>query len=125
MLVIDFSYCYGSLINVPSQLHLYAALPRFILSATLLILAVTQTLRESVHMYQATKQWQPNRYMQQLAKDGVLYFLVYVFLFPFIHSLPSHSPAHVTLVLAEVAEKLTNWISFSEPLGMHFTTSVS
>jgi len=74
--VIDISFCYASLINVPSLLHLYSVIPRFLLGATLLILAVTQTLKESVHMYLATKQWQPNRYMQQLAKDGVLYFLV-------------------------------------------------
>ena len=41
-------------------------------------------------MYKATKQWQPNQYMERLVKDGVLYFLVYVsipsllLLFPFV-----------------------------------------
>jgi len=29
-------------------------------------------------MYKATKQWQPNRYMQKLVKDGILYFIVNV-----------------------------------------------
>ncbi|KAF8427615.1 hypothetical protein L210DRAFT_3565041 [Boletus edulis BED1] len=27
-------------------------------------------------MYRATKQWQPNRYIQQLVRDGILYFFV-------------------------------------------------
>jgi len=27
-------------------------------------------------MYKATKQWQPNHYMQLFARDGILYFLV-------------------------------------------------
>jgi len=29
-------------------------------------------------MYKATKQWQPNRYMQKLVGDGILYFFVNV-----------------------------------------------
>ena len=32
-------------------------------------------------MCKATKQWQPNKYLQQLVTDGIIYFLVYVFLF--------------------------------------------
>lgn len=77
---------------------MYQVIPRFTLGAMLLILAVTQTLKQSVTMYKATKQWQLNRYMEQFMKDGVLYFLVYVsvspslsFLFvivPFPHHLP-------------------------------------
>ncbi|KAF8414725.1 hypothetical protein L210DRAFT_3590814, partial [Boletus edulis BED1] len=30
-------------------------------------------------MYKVTNQWQPNRYMQKLVKDGVFYFIVNVF----------------------------------------------
>jgi hypothetical protein len=44
----------------------------------LLILAIISTLKELVVMYKATKQWQPNHYMQLFMKDGILYFLVYV-----------------------------------------------
>ena len=55
---------------------------QFVLSVMLLILAVIQTFKQSVQMYRATKQWQPNQYMQQLTADGILYFLVYVFCFP-------------------------------------------
>ena len=69
---------------------MFDEIPRFALGAMLLILAVAQTLKQSVSMYKATKQWQPNRYMGRLVKDGVLYFLVYVSIpslplsFPFV-----------------------------------------
>ena len=35
-------------------------------------------------MYKATKQWQPNHYMQLFMKDGILYFVAYVSPFPFL-----------------------------------------
>ena len=54
------------------------------LGVMLLILAVISTLKESVVLYKATKQWQPNHYMQLFAKDGILYFLVYVSPIPFL-----------------------------------------
>ena len=73
----------------------YAAIPRFILGATLLILAVTQTLKQSVTMYKATKQWQPNRYMERLMGDGILYFLAYV---PVSTSLISVCNCHCVLL---------------------------
>jgi len=60
----------------------YAAIPRMALSVMLLILTLIPTLKQSVDMYRATKQWQLNKYMQLLMRDGVLYFLVYVSLFP-------------------------------------------
>ena len=59
---------------------------RIILSFMLLILAVFSTLRESVAMHKATKQWQPNHYMQLFVKDGILYFLAYVSPFFQFHS---------------------------------------
>jgi hypothetical protein len=100
--VIDFSssICNASFSNVPPQSYFSDAILRFVLSAALFILAVIQTLKQSVAMYKATKQWQPNMYMQQLVTDGVLYFLVYVSFSPLFHfhSLPSHFPAHLTLV---------------------------
>ena len=42
-------------------------------------------------MYKATKQWQPNRYMQQFVRDGIIYFLMYVTPFP---SSPTHWDQH-------------------------------
>ena len=56
--------------------HLYALILRFVLSAMLLILAVTQSLRQLLRMYKATKQWHLNQYMQRLTADGILYFIV-------------------------------------------------
>ena len=93
--VLDFSFC-NDPNTTPSQTYLCDAILRFVLSATILILAVIQTLKQSVKMYRATKQWQPNRYMPLLVRDGVLYFLVYVSLHPFpfttiTFSLPSYS----------------------------------
>ncbi|KAF8428938.1 hypothetical protein L210DRAFT_3563812 [Boletus edulis BED1] len=56
----------------------YYLATRLALSALLAILAVFQALKQSLEMYKATKQWQPNRYMQKLVKDGILYFIVNV-----------------------------------------------
>ncbi|KAN0080135.1 hypothetical protein V8E55_009701 [Tylopilus felleus] len=86
----NFTWCYLSFINnkLIVTTHLYFETLRCILSGAILILAVFQTLKQSFNMYKATKQWQPNRYMQQFVTDGVLYFLVYVF--PFSISLYYH-----------------------------------
>ena len=59
------------------------------------MLAVIQTMKQSVDMFKATKQWQPNKYMQQLVTDGILYFLVYASLFYF-HSFPICPVAHIS-----------------------------
>ncbi|KAF8428932.1 hypothetical protein L210DRAFT_3652216 [Boletus edulis BED1] len=82
--ILDFSLC----IPLPSRALLLSGTPyvalRLTLGAMLTILAVFQTLKQSFRMYKATKRWQPNRYMQKLVKDGILYFVVYVppFLLP-------------------------------------------
>ena len=73
----DSSFC-SVLLNIPPNVTLYFLIPRFLLSGLLLILAVTQTLRESIDMYRATKQWQPNRYLKLLARHGIIYFFTYV-----------------------------------------------
>ena len=54
-------------------------------------------------MYKATKEWQPNRYMQLFARDGILYFLVYVSPFPFL-SVPFVSSP---ILLSSTCKKLT------------------
>ena len=98
--VVNFTFCNDS---PPVTLlgYLGDAVPRFILSITLLILAVIQTLKHSVEMYRATKQWQPNRYMQLLVRDGILYFLLYVPLHPFSFTTITFSRPSYTCVLAE------------------------
>ena len=76
--------------------------PRFILGVTLFILALVQGLKESVAMYNATKYWQPNRYMKLLVEHGILYFSAYVFifslsLFGFAAIVFSHPPTCINL----------------------------
>ncbi|KAI9456196.1 hypothetical protein HD554DRAFT_2078122 [Boletus coccyginus] len=67
------SFC-TPFLNVPPNLTVYFMIPRFVLSVVLLVLALAQTLKQSVEMYKATEQWQPNRYMQLLVRDGIIYF---------------------------------------------------
>ena len=85
--VLDFSLCDMSWNNSSSSVA-YEQIPQFVLEAMLVVLAVTQTLKQSIDMYKATKQWQPNRYMERLVRDGILYFLAYVSIFPSL-SFPS------------------------------------
>ncbi|KAF8125313.1 hypothetical protein EV363DRAFT_1104055, partial [Boletus edulis] len=74
----DFSFCNASYVNAPRLYGLAIAAPRLVLGGALLMLAVFQTLKQSVVLFKATKQWQPNQYMQKLVKDGIIYFVVYV-----------------------------------------------
>ncbi|KAF8126702.1 hypothetical protein EV363DRAFT_1452742 [Boletus edulis] len=94
--ILAFSFCSASYINTPATLSVYRIAPRFVLSAVLVILAVSQTLKQSYEMYKATKQWQPNRYMRKLVGDGILYFFVYVLISP---TLPFHQALLVLLIL--------------------------
>ncbi|KAI9462730.1 hypothetical protein HD554DRAFT_2175860 [Boletus coccyginus] len=110
--VLDFSVCDASFGNGASIAYLYTTIPRVTLSVTLLILALIITLKESVDMYRETKQWQPNRYMKQLMKDQIIYFLVYVSPFPalLIPIIPINSTACLTL--EHLHNKLITWIFF-------------
>ena len=71
--VLDFTHC-NYLINVPSHVEIYYAIPHFVLGALLLILAVTQALKGSIEIHKATKQWRPNQYTMSFANEGTLYF---------------------------------------------------
>ena len=72
---------------------MYYEIQRTVLGAILLILAITQTSRESYNMYKATKRWQPNRYMERLMRDGIIFFIVYVCVSPSL----LYSPIHLAL----------------------------
>ncbi|KAI9571040.1 hypothetical protein HD554DRAFT_2327130 [Boletus coccyginus] len=74
--VLDFSVCSASF-NGPSTLYLYTTIPGVTLGVALFNLALFKTLKQSVQMYRATKQWQPNKYMQLLLREGFFYFFVY------------------------------------------------
>ena len=97
--IMDFTVCNPSWSNTPFVIEVFNEMPRFVLGAMLFILAVTQTLKQSLTMYKATKRWQPNRYMERLAKDGVIYFLVYVSVSTLscFHLSPSRSPTHLAV----------------------------
>ena len=84
--VIDLVSCNISLDQSNASLHLLwgIAILRIVLSVMLLVLALVSTLKQSVVLYKATKKWQPNHYMQLFVKDGIFYFLVYVFPLPFL-----------------------------------------
>ena len=77
--VLNFTVCIVSFTpSVPELLGVYDTLPRVFLSAMLLIFAIFRSLKQLIDMYNATKQWQPNRYMNQLTRDGTSYFIMYV-----------------------------------------------
>lgn len=63
-------------IDTGSYREIYPIIPRQVLALLLLLLAATRTLGEAFHMYQATRRWQPNRYMALIARDGILYFFL-------------------------------------------------
>ncbi|KAG9315344.1 hypothetical protein JVU11DRAFT_4487 [Chiua virens] len=56
----------------------YASL--IIFGATLCVLAVVQFVRQSFQMYRVTKQWQLNRYINALVKQGIVYFFAFLLL---------------------------------------------
>ena len=119
--VVDIAFCNVSL-NASSKILWESIALRLVLSAMLLILAVTSTLKESVMMYKATKKWQPNQYMQLFVKDGILYFLSYVSLLrasPLFQFITSYSLIHVTLNYVFV--KKTDHYGL---LGQQFTISL-
>ena len=49
--------------------------------AAVCILGIIQFVIQSLQMHRATRQWQPNRYMVLLVREGILYYIAYV-LFP-------------------------------------------
>ena len=98
--VTDFTICTASFSEASLPLLFLYRILQFILSVALLGFALIQVLKQSFEMYKATKQWQPNKYLQQLITDGIIYFLVYVFLFCTL-SITTHK-----------YQELTTWTSF-------------
>ncbi|KAF8130139.1 hypothetical protein EV363DRAFT_1262895 [Boletus edulis] len=94
--LINFSVCDGYFTNTVQVANELSAILQFALSGTILTLTIARTLKQSLELYKATKQWKPNKYIQQLLKDAVLYFLVYA---------SSFTPIHYY-------SKLTIWILF-------------
>ena len=121
----DSSWC-NIVLNVPPNLTICFMIPRLVLSVVLFILALTRTLKESVTMYKATKQWQPNRYMRLLMKDGIIYFFTYVdrfhrFICP--PHLPQHLPQCVMLLNARAQTINSNGLTLNQESTLQYHTS--
>ncbi|KAF8843543.1 hypothetical protein BDN67DRAFT_964367 [Paxillus ammoniavirescens] len=72
-----FTFCVATY-DTTSLFGTYTAIPRLILGVILCTLAVAQFVRQSLDMYKAIKQWQPNRYLELLTRESVLYFIAYL-----------------------------------------------
>ena len=80
--VLDFSFCveqYGSPI-FPNIIGIV----QITLGALMCLLVVIQFTKEAHQMYKATKHFRPNRYMKLLVREGIIYFLTYAHLSPFL-----------------------------------------
>ncbi|KAN0081362.1 hypothetical protein V8E55_008986 [Tylopilus felleus] len=75
-LAAHFSICSVTFNNTPMLLFMYMEIPRFVLGVAILVLTVIRAWRQLVEMYKATKQWRLNQCIQQLVRDGIIYFLM-------------------------------------------------
>ena len=97
---LDFSFC---VVQPTSLIWTQVAVVSQITHASAIcMLALVRFVSQSFHMYGMTKQWQINRYMGLLVRQGILYFLVYV-------PIPSHpstssnqSPAQLISITASL-----------------------
>ena len=85
--VLNYSICEFQIVVLFSVILLQTA-AQVILGTLMCLLAVIQSIRESLQMYRVTKRFEISRYLSLLTRDGILYFLAYVHvlsfgLFPF------------------------------------------
>jgi len=80
--VLDLKFCGYSSTDPPGT---YRAIPRYVLGAALLILAIIPTLTQSIEMYKMSRRWQTTRPMKLLVREGAVYFIVYVSLVSLCH----------------------------------------
>ena len=74
----DLSYSYCVVESNSSIWTQLATVLQIMHGAAVCMLALLQFVKQSIQMYRVTKQWQLNRYMSLLVREGILYFLVYV-----------------------------------------------
>jgi len=72
--ILDFSYCVVGF--TPVIWTQVAAILQITHGTVMCMLAFVQFVRQSLQMYRVTKQWQLDRYMNLLVRQGILYFLV-------------------------------------------------
>ena len=76
--VADFAFC-GQVEGSPLLETTYIAL-QVVLAAILSLLVAIKFTRGSFKMYKLTKRWQSGRYMKLFVREGLLYFLGYVYI---------------------------------------------
>ena len=78
--VLDFSYCVVQFsFNALNGNILLINSAEIALGALMCLLVVIQFIRESLQMYKATKRFRLNHYMTLLVREGMIYFVVYVY----------------------------------------------
>jgi hypothetical protein len=109
--------------STTAPLGVYRTIPRYVLGAALLILAVIPTLRQSVEMYKLTKRWHTDRSMKLLVREGAAYFIVRFTLFPLCPSIAlATSLASLASLPKPHTKKLTTRTLSLEP-GICFSIS--
>lgn len=74
--MLNYSFCvFGSVSTIEDEV-LDAVQIAF--STLMCFLVTIRFIKESLQMYKVTKQFEVNRYMKQIARDGMVYFLAYV-----------------------------------------------
>ncbi|KAN0081320.1 hypothetical protein V8E55_008944 [Tylopilus felleus] len=72
--ILNISFCsVGSSVTTWTNI---TSISQLVLGSTMCTLVIFRFLKQSISMYKATKQWQGNRYVNLLAREGMLYFLV-------------------------------------------------
>lgn len=74
--VLDFSFC--AALYDPPILSSIINIVQITLGAPMCLLVVIQFFKEALQVYKATKRIRMNRYMNLLARESIIYFLVYV-----------------------------------------------
>jgi len=75
-LILDFSICGGE--PVSHTWTKVATVLQITEGAAMFSLVIFQFAQQSLQMYSVTRQWQINRYMNILVKQGIQYFFAYV-----------------------------------------------
>jgi len=73
--VLDYSVCQETLTVIGPDMK-YIVIQPTVFYVLLLTLALVPTAKQSIAMYKATKQWQPNRYMSLIVREGVFYLFL-------------------------------------------------
>ena len=76
----DLSICTLTYITLAETSLVVLRILQFILSTILFILVVIRFLQGTFQIYRATRKWELDKYISLLVRDGLLYFLAYVYL---------------------------------------------